>query len=211
MVVQRRKILKSRIIARFVRACKSNSCIWLVPWLCLVLCALPVAAESTLPVYAALGGDLSLTDTQGKTVSLADWRGKVVVLTFGFTACPHICPTILMELSKLYRGLEAQAQQVQIVFISVDPKRDTATRLQSYLAAFNANIVGLTGSEEQLRHTAKLFGAMFEDAEDISHSDRIYLLDTEGRVRQIYAREGQFTQLDQDLRQLLPRSAWWSR
>ncbi len=164
-----------------------------------------VAAVPQLPVYAALGGDFSLTDTQGKSVSLRDWQGKVVILTFGFTACPHICPTTLMELSKLYGGLGDTASQVQIVFISIDPKRDTPEQLRRYLLAFHASIVGLTGSEDQLRQVAKLFGAVFNDAGEVSHSDRIYLLDAEGQVRQIYAREGQFEQLQQDALQLLPQ------
>jgi protein SCO1/2 len=163
-------------------------------------------AASKLPVYASLGGEFTLTNMHNQPASLLDWRGKVVILTFGFTSCPHICPTILMQLSKLYGDLEdAAQQQVQIVFISIDPKRDTAERLQSYLLGFDANIIGLTGSEVQLRQVAQVFGAVFNHAGEVSHSDRIYLLDDQGQVRQVYAREGQFTQMQQDVRQLLPR------
>ncbi len=216
------KVFKWRIIPMFRKSCKNNSCksracirygiAPLIParaGILLMMCMISMAAVAAvpqLPVYAALGGDFSLTDTLGKSVSLRDWQGKVMILTFGFTACPHICPTTLMELSKLYGGLGDRASQVQIVFISIDPKRDTPEHLRRYLLAFQANIVGLTGSEDQLRQVAKLFGAVFNDAGDVgevSHSDRIYLLDAKGQVRQIYAREEQFDQLQQDVLQLL--------
>lgn len=222
-----REIFKFAIIPRLHRCCKNNAAIKklrVFSWrrlsgrmaVCglMVLLGMNSAAADELPIYGSLGGEFTLTDMHNQPASLLDWRGKVVILTFGFTSCPHICPTILMSLSQRYLSLGELGQQVQIVFISIDPKRDTPEQLRRYLSGFHANIVGLTGSADQLSQVAKTFGAVFagtavegtsvDNTDDISHTDRIYLLDQQGRVRKIYPREGQFDQLQQDIVQLLP-------
>jgi len=136
------------------------------------------------------GGDFTLTSVHGP-VSLHDFRGKWVLLYFGYTYCPDICPTNLGNLSVAWRQLPPEQQkQVQILFVSVDPKRDTPERLQQYVDYFGANIIGLTGSKTVIDEITQRYGVVYRmvPVKDsamgylVDHSAFTYLIDPQGRL-----------------------------
>src|SRR3546814_10378172 len=104
---------------------------------------------------------MAMIDGSGQLRTLADYKGKVVVVFFGFTQCPDVCPTAMAELSQTMELLGDDAAKVQVLMISVDPERDTPEVLSAYVKAFNPNFVGLTGKTEQLSQTAKYFKAYY--------------------------------------------------
>lgn len=132
--------------------------------------------------------DFSLTDHTGRPRSLADSRGKVVLLFFGFTHCPDVCPTTLAEAAGAMRLLGDQAERVQVLFITLDPERDTPALLARYVPAFDARFLGLHGSPETIAATAKAFRVVAQkvgegDDYTIDHTAGSYLYDPQGRVR----------------------------
>lgn len=136
------------------------------------------------------GGDFTLTSAHGP-VSLHDFRGKWVLLYFGYTYCPDICPTNLGNLAVAWRQLPPEAQkQVQILFVSVDPKRDTPERLQQYVDYFGANIIGLTGPKAVIDEITQRYGVVYrmvpvkDSAMEylVDHSAFTYLIDPQGRL-----------------------------
>ena len=157
------------------------------------VCAAGPALEDYEVGSYEMGGDFSLINQDGKKASLKDWRGKVVILFFGYTFCPDICPTTLAELSRVNKLLGAQASKVQPVFISLDPERDKPAQLKSYLTNFTAKIVGLTGTERELTQIARQYKARFakrtvDSAAKylIDHTGFSYMLDPQGKVRYLF-------------------------
>jgi protein SCO1/2 len=139
---------------------------------------------------------LNLTDQDGRARSLADFKGKVLVVFFGFTQCPDVCPTTMAEVAEVKRSLGADGDKVQGIFVTVDPERDTATLLKAYLASFDPSFVGLRGSVEQIQATAKEFKVFFAkvpgktpESYTMDHTAASFVFDTEGRVR-VYSRYG---------------------
>ena len=138
------------------------------------------------------GGDFVLQGFSGP-VDLKQYRGKVVALYFGYTWCPDICPTNLGMLSSALNELPRhQLEQFQGFFISIDPERDTLERLRDYGQYFNPRIMGITGSDEEVKRVARQYGSIYQkvakpESEDylVDHSSRIYLLDKQGKLRQI--------------------------
>ena len=155
-------------------------------WLALGLTS-PASANTTAP-----GGDFTLHTTQGKAVSLASLHGKVVLLYFGFTYCPEMCPTELLQFQHLLSQLPPdKRRQVQPIFISVDPKRDTAEVLDPYVSHFGEEILALTGSEAELRKVADQYGAQFRyvptgDSYTVDHTVSTFLIDTGGKLVRIF-------------------------
>lgn len=146
---------------------------------------------------AEFGRDFSLSDHDGKPAKLADFRGKVVVVFFGFTHCPDVCPTTLAELSAALKLLGADAQRVQVVLITVDPARDTPDVLASYVTAFDASFLGLSGTPEQISEVAREFKVIYQKVEgraagqySMDHSAGSYIFDPQGRLR-LYVSYGQ--------------------
>ncbi|MBW9258127.1 MAG: SCO family protein [Candidatus Thiodiazotropha sp. (ex. Lucinisca nassula)] len=138
-----------------------------------------------------LGGDFILRSSQGE-LSLQQLRGKVVVLYFGYTKCPDVCPSSLAILSQALNELsDDELQQVQGVFISVDPKRDGFQDLDDYVSYFHPNLIGVTGSEAEIAQVAKLYGAQYVEvplegsafAYAVDHSATIYLVSPQGELR----------------------------
>jgi protein SCO1/2 len=138
------------------------------------------------------GGDFTLSSAAGP-VSLADFRGKVVLIYFGYTWCPDICPLNLSYLRLALDALTAEERKrVQILFVSVDPERDAPERLREYTAYFAPEILGVTGTPEEVAETAALYGAAYRRGEPkdsamgyfVDHSAYTYLVDTAGRLRQ---------------------------
>ncbi|MES9826379.1 MAG: SCO family protein [Candidatus Thiodiazotropha endolucinida] len=137
------------------------------------------------------GGDFVLYSSQGK-VSLKQFRGKVVLLYFGYTKCPDVCPTSLAIISQALNELsEDELKSVQGVFVSVDPKRDNFQALHEYASHFHPNLVGVTGSEKDLAGVAKRYGAQYEEVAlegsdfgyAVNHSSVTYLITPEGDLR----------------------------
>jgi protein SCO1/2 len=143
------------------------------------------------PRGAALadGGDFVLESAQGPLRS-HDLRGDVLLLYFGYTFCPDVCPTTLSEMGRALRSLsDAERARVRGVFVSVDPARDTVQRLADYAPYFHARIVGATGSEAQLRELATRYGATFgrvplDDGEGyaVEHPSSVFVVDPEGKL-----------------------------
>ena len=139
---------------------------------------------------------LSLPDAQGRVRTLSEFKGKVVVVFFGFTQCPDVCPTTLTELAAAKQALGADGARVQGVFVTVDPARDTPEILRAYVAAFDPSFVALRGSDEQTLATAKAFKIYYNKVEGrtpgtytIDHTAGSYVYDTQGRVR-LFTRHG---------------------
>lgn len=159
---------------------------------------------------ASLARDFSLQDTAGRTRTLADWRGKVVVVFFGFTQCPDVCPTTLSTLAEAMRLLGPDADRVQVLFVTVDPERDTAALLAEYVPAFDKRFAGLRGDAEALEKTAKEFKVIYQkvpgatpDTYTVDHSAGTFLYDPAGRLR-VYMGHGQGAEaFAHDIRALL--------
>ena len=138
---------------------------------------------------AAFGKALDLTDHNGKPRTLADFRGKVVTVFFGFTHCPDACPTTLAEMSQVMRELGPDADKVQVLFVTVDPERDTPQVLSQYVPAFHPSFLGLSGDAEATARTAKEFKIFYQKQPlktggySVDHSAGTYVFDREGRLR----------------------------
>ncbi|MDX2073314.1 MAG: SCO family protein [Alphaproteobacteria bacterium] len=130
---------------------------------------------------AAIGGAFTLTDQNGKQVSDAEFRGKQMLVFFGFTRCPEICPTTMATISSTMDSLGEKAGHIVPVFISVDSKHDTPERIKDFLSNFNPRIVGLTGSEEQIKEVASLYKTYYAEQGDLmDHSSLIYWMNEKG-------------------------------
>jgi protein SCO1/2 len=144
---------------------------------------------------ASFGKALALTDHTGKPRTLADFRGKVVVLFFGFTHCPDVCPATLAELAQVANELGADAENMQVLFVTVDPERDTQELLARYVPAFNPRFLGLTGDAEAVAAVAKEFKIYHRKQPlktggyTVDHSAGTYIFDRQGRLR-LYAQYG---------------------
>jgi protein SCO1/2 len=152
----------------------------------------------------------TLTDHNGQTRSLSDFKGKVVVLFFGYTQCPDVCPTSLSELTEVKRLLGADGDKLQAVFVTVDPARDTAELLKAYMTNFDPSFVAFVPTDEELAKVGKDFKIYYKKAEGktptsytMDHSAFSYVYDTQGRLR-LYSRYGSGAQvLAQDIKLLL--------
>ena len=146
---------------------------------------------------SAYGREFALTDHTGKARTLADFRGKVVVLFFGYTQCPDVCPTTLTELAEAMKRLGPDAARVQVLFVTVDPERDTQELLSHYVPAFHPSFLGLRGDAEATARTAKEFRILYQKqpgttpgSYTMDHSAGTFVFDAEGRLR-LYVGYGQ--------------------
>ncbi|RYF32474.1 MAG: SCO family protein [Comamonadaceae bacterium] len=140
--------------------------------------------------------NFKLTDADGKERTLADFKGKVVVLFFGYAQCPDVCPTTMTEMAQVKKELGKDGDKLQVVFITVDPARDTPEVMKAYMGAFDPAFVALIPTPEQLAATAKDFKAYYKKNDgttptsySMDHSAASYIYDTQGRLR-LYARYG---------------------
>ena len=132
--------------------------------------------------------DFSVRGSDGSALTLSHYRGKVVVLGFGYTHCPNVCPATLAVLALAQRKLGAPAAQVQVIYLTVDPERDSADRLKQYLASFDPTFVGGTGTPQQMAAVRKSYGVTAEKhgtGSDyaVAHSSFVYLITREGKLR----------------------------
>lgn len=155
-------------------------------------------------------GDFTLEDKNGKDVSLSEFKGKMVLLNFGYTSCPDICPTTMGNLRSVYTKMEDRQDEIQVVFISVDPERDNLNKLGDYVSYFHKDFIGLTGSEEQLKEVSNIFNIFYfkegvNSKKDylMSHPTSIYLIDREGKLILKYPHNTKQEFIIEDLNRLL--------
>jgi protein SCO1/2 len=156
----------------------------------------------------------SLTDDQGKAVTASDYLGKVVLLYFGYTHCPDVCPLTLAHLHVVMQRLGPLADGARILFVSVDPARDTPPILHSYVTAFDPRAVGLTGSPRALERLTKDYRAAFSREPDqangdyeVSHSAGVYIFDAQGRARVLASPAASQDDIVHDLHLLISQEA----
>jgi protein SCO1 len=154
----------------------------------------PYTYRGSLITPAVPAADFTLTSGSGASYQLSAQRGKLLLLFFGYTTCPDVCPATLGEMKQVRSRLGKQADSVEFVFVTVDPQRDTPERLGKYVAAFDPAFIGLTGSQAELDPVYQTFGVYHENVPSesgaiylVNHSARIYLIDTSGNLRLTYA------------------------
>jgi protein SCO1 len=158
---------------------------------------------------ADYGKDFTLTDHSGKVRTLADFRGKVVVMFFGYTHCPDVCPTTMAELKAVKEQLGEDGKRMQVLFVTVDPERDTPQLLANYVPAFDPSFLGLYGDAAATAKVAKDFRVFYQkvpgktpDSYTMDHTAGSYVFDPQGRLR-LFVREGNPANLVADIQTLL--------
>jgi protein SCO1/2 len=162
---------------------------------------------------ADFGRELKLTDHTGKPRTLTDFQGKVVVVFFGFTQCPDVCPTTLVEMKAVKEKLGKDGERVQVLFVTVDPERDTPELLAKYVPAFDPTFIGLYGDAEATARTAKEFKVFYKKVPgssptnySVDHTAALYIYDPSGRLR-LFAKHAQGADaLAYDIKLLLDQS-----
>ena len=184
------------------------------------------SAEERLPVLENVGGDFSAPSSLGREVSLGEFRGKIVLLFFGYTSCQDVCPVTLSHLKDLVKRLGPTADGVQVLFVTVDPEVDTVEVLAKYLPQFDARFIGLSGTREQINQIAGLYLAEHHRSHDVeistehhrskpyaeksylyTHAQQIYLLDAAGRARGLYFSGSPLAEMESAVRSLIAEQA----
>lgn len=154
--------------------------------------------------------EFNLTNDNGQAVTADAYHGKLALLYFGYTHCPDVCPTTLATLSQAVRGLGADADKVRVLFVSVDPARDTAQVLKSYVAAFSPEFVGLRGNEAALDALTRRYRVVYSldkpDAQGnyaVNHSSAVFIFDGSGRARLLASSSSKAPEITRDLHRLL--------
>lgn len=140
----------------------------------------------SLPLAASIGGPFELTSHTGRRLSDRDLRGKPFAIFFGFTQCPDVCPTTLLDVSNHLVALGDAADRLKVIFVSVDPERDTTEHLAAYLKSFDARIIGLTGSAEETAGIVRRYRVLVQKVPTssgytLNHTATVFLMDAEGR------------------------------
>jgi len=153
---------------------------------------------------------IELIRSNGESFRLSDQKGKIVLLFFGYTSCPDVCPTTLAELKRVMDDLGNKTEQVQVIFVSVDPQRDTPEKIQKYVEHFDAGFIGLSGPRNELETIWKDYGIFREEVESdsafgyiVNHTARTYLIDMDGNLRLSYGFQTPVEDIVNDLELLL--------
>jgi protein SCO1 len=154
--------------------------------------------------------DFVLTDAGGKKRALGEFRGKVVAVFFGFAQCPDVCPTTLSDFAQIKETLGADGERLQVIFITVDPQRDTPAVLGSYVSSFDPSFIGLTGTAEEISATAREFKVFYQKVAGktdmsytIDHTAGSYVFDKDGRIRLFVKHAAGVDAIAADVKQLL--------
>jgi protein SCO1/2 len=200
--------------------CSSRRCSPITTWASRALLALAVLLAACAPekpsfksvdvTGAEFGRELSLNDHTGKPRTLADFKGKVVAVFFGFTRCPDVCPTTLAGMKAVKEKLGPDGDRLQVLFVTIDPERDTPELLGKYVPAFDPSFLGLYGDAEAIAKTAKEFKVFYQKAPGSSpdnysmdHTAATFIYDPQGRLR-LFAKHGMDADaLAHDIRLLL--------
>jgi protein SCO1/2 len=157
-----------------------------------------------------MGGRLELQDSDGKARSIADFRGSLVILVFGFTHCPDVCPTTLAEMAAALKQLGDRSREVQVLFVTLDPKRDTGELMRQYVSAFDPSFIGLRGDAKATEKVVKDFHLFVAERPGktpetytLDHSAQSFVLDREGKARLLIAPGTPASAIASDLRALL--------
>jgi protein SCO1 len=186
---------------------------------CAMFCAALVACAPAKPTFNALditgapgfGNDFRLTDHTGKPRTMADFRGKAVAIFFGFTHCPDVCPTTLAEMKQVTEKLGKDGERLQVLFVTVDPQRDTQELLAKYVPSFNPTFIGLYGNAEATAKVARDFKIIYRmqpgktpDSYTMDHSAGTLVFDPKGQLR-LFIDYGRLNadQIASDIKQLL--------
>jgi protein SCO1 len=195
----------------------------LVVWLAAALLTAPflsACSKTEKPAFlstditgADFGKDFNLTDHNGKMRTLADFKGQVVTVFFGYTHCPDACPATMANLAAAMDILGADAARVQVLFITVDPERDRPEVLKAYLSAFNPRFLGLYGDERAIKKAAKEFNVVYQKQQggahqhdSVDHSTGTYIYDTKGKLRLYVSNDKGANVFAHDISQLLKTS-----
>jgi protein SCO1 len=190
-----------------------------LPWFGAIVCAALVACAPAKPTFNALditgapgfGNDFRLTDHTGKPRTMADFRGKAVAIFFGFTHCPDVCPTTLAEMKQVTEKLGKDGERLQVLFVTIDPQRDTQELLAKYVPSFNPNFIGLYGNAEATAKVARDFKIIYRmqpgktpDSYTMDHSAGTLVFDPQGQLR-LFIDYGRLNadQIASDIKQLL--------
>ncbi|MEO7760909.1 MAG: SCO family protein [Casimicrobiaceae bacterium] len=175
-------------------------------------CTKPTAEsfKATDVTGAPFGREFALTDHTGKPRTLTDFKGKVVVVFFGYTFCPDVCPTTMAALREVKEKLGADAGKLQVLFITVDPERDTPQVLSVYVPAFDPDFLGLYGDAEATQKVAREFKVLYQKSAGttptsytVDHSAKVFIYDTQGRLRLLAAPDFSVDSYLHDVRMLL--------
>ena len=179
----------------------------------LVYTLIAVAGSSVyareLPTPNKFGGDFRFQSTLGKPITIRQFQGKVVLLNFGFTSCPDVCPMVLSELATVKKTLDNDTENIQVIFVTVDPERDSLDKLQQYLGNFHTSFVGMRGENlNVIRAVMKRYGAALVSEQggkeiDISHSDYVYIINRDGYVSGFYDIQSRYDELVTAVRKAL--------
>lgn len=198
----------SKIPRSFVLFLVAAAVVAVVSWLALpqLLPYRPYGAE----IPAGEAQDFTLVGHGGQTIRLSDFRGKLVALYYGYTFCPDVCPTTLAELGQAMKQLGAQADEVQVILVTVDPERDTPDRLAEYVSYFDPSFIGLSGTLDQVAAAAEAFDIYYLKHEGtaasgylVDHTASLRLLDREGRLRLIWPYGTSGDKIARDIKHLL--------
>jgi len=184
------------------------------------------STEKALPIHDGVGGEFVAQSSLGREVRLSEFAGKAVLLFFGYTSCQDICPATLSHLRSLSRKLGPEAENVQVLLVTVDPENDSAAHLREYLARFDDRFIGLTGSREEMDRIAALYMVRHDashgmkvttqhnrskpfvrEAHLYSHSQQIYLLDKVGRTRALFFTGSPLDEMERAVLALLKEGA----
>ncbi len=170
----------------------------------------PPAFKAVDITGAEYARDFALDSAGGGRRTLADYRGKVVVIFFGFTQCPDVCPTTLSDLAEVRKRLGPDGERLQVIFVTIDPERDTPAVLSQYVPGFDPSFVALYGTAEQTAATAKEFKVFYQKVPGktptsytMDHTAGSYVIDREGRVRLFIRHGASVDDIVSDLRKLL--------
>jgi protein SCO1/2 len=169
--------------------------------------------RAQLPVLS-VGGDFVLTDHNSQRFELSSLRGKAVLIFFGYTSCPDVCPTTLSKLSSVYKRLGTNAPRVKTLYITVDPDRDTPAVMKADLGSFDLDALGLTGTKPEIDKVVALYGASYEIIPTpqsaakytVAHSTTLYALDPAGRTRVLFPYDATVDEIVKGLRSILASS-----
>jgi protein SCO1/2 len=200
MAVSRRRLITAACAAPWLAACDQA--------------AGPLAFKAVDITGADYAQDLDFPDTDGKRRHISEFKGKLTVVFFGFTQCPDVCPTAMLELAQVKQALGPDGAKVQGIFVSIDPERDTPQVLKAYVQNFSPDFIALRGSPEETKAMAKRFKVFYakvpgktEGGYTMDHTAGSYIFDTQGKVR-LFTRYGTGAEaLKHDLQLLLKQTA----
>jgi protein SCO1/2 len=162
------------------------------------------------PPPAGIGGDFTLTGADGKPVSLGDFKGQTVLLFFGYTYCPDVCPTAMLTLKRVRSMLGEKASRISVLFVTVDPERDTLEKLKAYESFYGPAVTGLRGSPQEIAKVTVLYRTSYQKVEmdgdsgyQVAHTDFIYLIDGQGRTRSMYRSQTPAKNIVDDILELM--------